>query len=697
MIYERGRGSIYDLDANKDTTEDTSVPDVMSSYFTRDPDPEPVRGGRGNIVERPNERNDYLASIIANQTAETQRNDNIVVPSPSTPAEDRASLRANQGYVQPYANNGLRFVSPTQPDYSGNVDRYSIPVGQYIPPGLRSTADMLGLTDLSNLNPFTNMFMRPRDAAARYLDPQKYSPTGKRQTSDLVGMFGGATDALLGIGLGKYFREPVEKVITSTLGLGTPETQVDTTSNNLRLYHGTPKKDSFAPQIKILLPDGNTTIIDTPYVGVIGENAMIDHSQLPPGSKIVETYPEGRFSTEYIGTGEGRMVKGSDDAQQSGAGAMMGKGIYTAQNPNTGQNYRYMYDRGDAPYMKFTEQMKIKKAQDDLIEKYGDLSTADEVFKSEIEKDFSKALDFINNLSADMKVNEMSALKDHEKSFDPYIEEAKKLTNRQIEANRLDPANAGNENLLKNTILAIDIELGKLMTKKDNLFPIFATMNPKDRKILENQITELKEKRSIINKLTDNVDEKRRLNNVSEIASQNLDDIPGNLLELAIPESKLGKFLEFGDPSQYFGKVITDPTAPSDLSVGPIDIGTLNDMVNIFGEDWVRDRLNTAAGSRDLLKKTDNKNLPYTLDKVLIEPYSGTPMISEKIFKPKNVEEMKKLAEGGYTHSRFLDAGSRKNKSDPTYNYVFFGDEAMPTILKKYKKGGFVGMGLGSL
>ena len=43
MIYERGRGSIYDLDANKDTTEDTSVPDVMSSYFTRDPDPEPVR------------------------------------------------------------------------------------------------------------------------------------------------------------------------------------------------------------------------------------------------------------------------------------------------------------------------------------------------------------------------------------------------------------------------------------------------------------------------------------------------------------------------------------------------------------------------------------------------------------------------------------------------------------------------------
>ena len=79
MIFERGRGSIYDLDANKDTTNKkssgTPPPDVMSSYFTRDPDPEPVRGGRGNIVERPNERSDYLASIIANQMAETQRDD----------------------------------------------------------------------------------------------------------------------------------------------------------------------------------------------------------------------------------------------------------------------------------------------------------------------------------------------------------------------------------------------------------------------------------------------------------------------------------------------------------------------------------------------------------------------------------------------------------------------------------------------
>jgi len=693
MIYERGRGSIYDLDANKDTTEDTSVPDVMSSYFTRDPDPEPVRGGRGNIVERPNERSDYLASIIANQMAETQRDDNIVVPSPSTPAEDRASLRANQGYVQPYANSGLRFVSPTQPDYSGNVDRYSIPVGQYIPPGLRSTADMLGLTDLSNLNPFVNMFMRPRDATYRFTEPQKYSPTGQRETSDLFGMFGGATDALLGIGLGKYFRDPVEKVITSTFGLGTPETQVDTTSNNLKLYHGTPKKDSFAPQIKILLPDGSNKIIDTPYVGT-----MIDYSQLPPGSKVVESYPEGRFSTEYIGTGEGRSVKGSDDALYSKKGAMMGKGIYTAQNPNTGQNYRYISYEGDAPYMKFTEQMEMKKAQDDLIEKYGDLSTAQEVFKSEVEKDFSKALDFINNLSADMKVNEMSALKGHEKSFDPYIEEAKKLTNSQIEADRY-PANEANETLLRNIGFVIDKELGKVMTKRDDLFPTFITMDPKDREILENQITELKEKRRVVDKLFKDISEKANTGrqNLNEIVYNRLDDIPGELLELAIPENKLGKSLELGDPGAFFGHVDTAGKPPSDLTVGPVDIGTLNDMVNIFGVDWVQDRLKMAAGSKNLLKKTNNKNLPYTLDKVLIDKDSGTPKISEKIFKPRNVEEMKKLAEGGYTHLRFLDASSRRDNPDPTYNYVFFDDKVMPTILKKYKKGGSVGMGLGSL
>jgi len=535
--------------------------------------------------------------------------------------------------------------------------------------------------------------MRPRDAAARYLDPQKYSPTGQRETSDLFGMFGGATDALLGIGLGKYFREPIEKVITSTFGLGTPETQVDTTGNNLRLYHGTPKKDSFAPQIKILLPDGNTTIVDTPYVGT-----MIDYSQLPPGSKVVESYPEGRFSTEYIGTGEGRLDKGSDDALYSRRGAMMGKGIYTAQNPNTAQNYRYMDHRGPASYMSFTEQMEMKKAQDDLIEKYGNLSTAQEVFKSEVEKDFSKALDFINNLSADMKVNKMSALKDHKKSFDPYIEEAKKLTNSQIEADRY-PANEANETLLRNIGFVIDKELGKAMTKRDELFPTFINMDPKDREILENQITELKEKRRVVDKLFKDISEKANTGrqNLNEIVYQNLDDIPGDLLELAIPENKLGKSIEAGDPSQYFGKVLTDPKAPSDLSVGPIDIGTLNDMVDIFGEDWVRDRIETAAGSRDLLKKTNNKNLPYTLDKILIDKDSGTPMISEKIFIPRSVDEMKKLAEGGYTHLRFLDAGSRKNKPDPTYNYVFFDDEAMPTILKKYKKGGFVGMGLGSL
>ena len=76
MIFERGRGSIYDIDANKKTTKEAAdiVKDI-TSYFTRDPDPEPVRGGRGNIVEKPNERSDYLASIIANQMAETQRDD----------------------------------------------------------------------------------------------------------------------------------------------------------------------------------------------------------------------------------------------------------------------------------------------------------------------------------------------------------------------------------------------------------------------------------------------------------------------------------------------------------------------------------------------------------------------------------------------------------------------------------------------
>lgn len=148
MIYERGRGSIYDLDANKDTTEDTSVPDVMSSYFTRDPDPEPVRGGRGNIVERPNERSDYLASIIANQMAETQRDD------------------SNQ--------------------FSVGLDPIAYNLGVPVPP--QQTVVNPQTVDARNINPFVTSAYNPvTDDPYIIGDGEDYTPSYIRDQTPIVG------------------------------------------------------------------------------------------------------------------------------------------------------------------------------------------------------------------------------------------------------------------------------------------------------------------------------------------------------------------------------------------------------------------------------------------------------------------------------------------------------------------------------
>jgi len=104
--------------------------DFFDSFNGGDDDsPAPVSGGRGNVVERPNERNDYLAAILQ------QQSDNAIVPPPSA------------------ADAAVGFVPPEdRPDYSGNVDRYSIPVGNMIPESLGSVGDFLPFSpDLSGV------------------------------------------------------------------------------------------------------------------------------------------------------------------------------------------------------------------------------------------------------------------------------------------------------------------------------------------------------------------------------------------------------------------------------------------------------------------------------------------------------------------------------------------------------------------
>lgn len=98
------------------------------------------------------------------------------------------------------------------------ADRYSIDVTKYIPPNLRGVASMLGVDDLSNLN-FVSNVMRSRDAAARYSEPARYSPTGRRETSDLLEAGMAPLEALFGVGIGRYLGEPIKRSLMGILGI----------------------------------------------------------------------------------------------------------------------------------------------------------------------------------------------------------------------------------------------------------------------------------------------------------------------------------------------------------------------------------------------------------------------------------------------------------------------------------------------
>ena len=61
-----------------------------------------------------------------------------------------------------------------------------------------------------------------------------------------------------------------------------------------------------------------------------------------------------------------------------------------------------------------------------------------------------------------------------------------------------------------------------------------------------------------------------------------------------------------------------------------------------------------------------------------------------------NTDEMKKLADAGYTNLKFLDANARSfSATKPSYNYVFFDDMVMPKdqLVDKTKDGGLIQYG----
>jgi len=715
-----------DLSVGSTKKEEPSLADKISQGFRDffdsfnggdDDSPAPVSGGRGNVVERPNERNDYLAKLLS---------DNAVVPPPSA------------------ADAAVGFVPPKdRPDYSGNVDRYSIPVGNMIPESLgsvgdflpfspdlsgvnpRAIADSFGLTDLSNLNPVTTMFMRPRDAAARFSEPEKYSPTGEREWTDLLEAGMGPLEAVIGLGTSRYLREPIEKGLGAVFGLDTDISGPNRSDENLRLYHGTPS-EGFNPEQKVRMPDGSIQYINMFQVagGRPGDMSTLE-SMAPPGAEVLETYPYGRFTTDFIGTGEAGFKKGSKEAEEDTKGALAGKGIYFGSNPNISQHYRYINSSG-IPYVPYKDSIKDGVGQETLdvvqpaiIDQYGSLDKAlevynfgdddifsftvgDEVFsfktpasvREEVDKNFENVLETIKvDPVMSQYMPETTATSANRATVD------KVAKNMQQKLKQLRPDN------LRVREKTDDIDMSYPTPRSDadrlKLYENFLTSDEldlyKEYEDLSNSLFRLNAERAVANQPVGELKENNKI--LAKILDLPVEDIPGSLFFTDIPESDMGKYLDLGDPNRTFH------FSPDREVQGEIDIGTLNDMVNIFGTEWVEKRLAGLPTDRawqivgddpvSRLEKTGNPDLPYRIQD---SSQSGRSVVaSENVFKPRTVEEMRKLAEAGYTNLRFLDATARKPGDDPSYNYVFFGDDVMPKIVDKKKDGGVIGMGLGSV
>ena len=97
------------------------------------------------------------------------------------------------------------------------ADRYSIPVEKYIPPNLRGIAQVLGLDDLSNTNPFVG-FIRGRDAMAR---------------GDYVDAAVETAAPVVGLGAARFLKQPAKEGLGSLFGLGTSKGDGDPQDGDL--------------------------------------------------------------------------------------------------------------------------------------------------------------------------------------------------------------------------------------------------------------------------------------------------------------------------------------------------------------------------------------------------------------------------------------------------------------------------------
>lgn len=764
--FERGRGSMYD-----------SYPGAKR----RDEEEEEEKEERSF----PNYGPPSVSSPSAYEISEALGggDDSPNVPSSPSAYDVLQDLPLSMGETFSFDQDSVN-TNVSQPDYSGNVDRYSIPVGEYIPEDLgifepfvppnlrfnpRAVADSLGLTDLSNFNPITGL-MRGRDAAARISDPERYSPTGQAEIGDYVEAGIETAIPALTMGLGSALRQPIKQTIGNVFGLdmgnlvndmGNPVgVNVPMTSDTMSLYHGS--EYDFLPSLEVTLPSGEVKRLDDNMFDMVSPLGMqffregMDVSQTPfartferlgypKGTKITRADPYGRFSTDYIGTGEGGYTAGSEGAQKGAGGAMVGKGIYTGQRPNIAQSYRYSNTNSGLPFVPYEDsfnhgvgQKTIEAAQEALADKYGDIETAREVFEAGTDPNFGEITPnmvfeytspaevqgkwladrnrTVNDVSEDERLMSLlpnyrkldksyggvspsiaadqnisfinreftKAIRERLDKLDPdmQIDNIKVLLRRMPEGFVLGPAASAKAAL---SGFYDDLYLRKGIIPPNEDRSVFRNQEEFDQTV-EDVVFLLDKERQFSDEIlaaqNDMLDSMQANDDLAKVVNFDLDDIPGNLYISEIETGDLGRSLETEEE---------------------IDLGTLNDMVEIFGKEGVEDMFDRAGfplkpgniGREGLAELSDDpRGFKYAVPS---EFSSREKKPTEEIFAPRTVDEMNQLARGGYSNLRFLDAASRNDSRNPTYNYVFFGEDVMPRIVDKKQDGGLVGLGLGSV
>ena len=783
--FERGRGSMYDSypgskkkDKEEEEKEERSFPNYGPPSVSS-PSAYEISEALGGGDDRPSVSfPDYGPPSVSSGPSAYEVFQDLPLSMGQPVSFDQGSVNTNV----------------SQPDYSGDVDRYSIPVGEYIPEDLgvfeqfvppnlrfnpRAVADSLGLTDLSNLNPITGL-MRGRDATARILEPERYSPTGRAEFGDYLEAGIETAIPALTMGLGSALRQPIKQTIGNVFGLdmgnlvndmGNPVgVNVPMTSDIMNLYHGS--EYDFLPSLEVTLPSGEVKRLDDNMFDMVSPLGMqffregMDVSETPfartfeqlgypKGTKITRADPYGRFSTDYIGTGEGGYTAGSEGAQKGAGGAMVGKGIYTGQRPNIAQHYRYSNTNSGLPFVPYEDSFKdgvgqktIEAAQEALADKYGDIETAREVFEAGTDPNFGEITPnmvfeytspaevqdkyladrnrTINDVSEDERL--MSLLPEYaltpEKYFNLSFDGSTTVSPDNAVENKLIMIRRNFDREIRQRLDKLDPEmqidnikvqlrrmpegfiLGPAASAKaalsgfyDDLYSRKGITPPnEDRRIFKSQeefdqtvedvVFLLDKERQFTSEIlaaqNDMLDSMQANENLEKVVNFDLDDIPGHLYISEIETGDLGRSLE------------TDQ---------PIDLGTLNDMVEIFGEEGVEDMFDRAGfplkpgniGRKGLVELSDDpRGFKYAVPSEFFGP-SRERKPTEEIFAPRTVDEMNQLARGGYSNLRFLDAASRNDSRNPTYNYVFFGEDVMPKIVDKKQDGGLVGLGLGSV